>query len=333
MWNKKSKKYLLLIFIVGIYLISTEPISAQISLKLTNSPPCLLKNIFGECYDPTTLEGYINLIYRFALGVGGFLALGMIIWGGILISISGSIDKTKEGRSYITSALLGLAMLFGSYLILKTINPSLTYLSPPSVETVSLPQGDFSGGGGIKPGSRNCNDIEFAQYCMADGQFCKRTKEAEEAENKARNSTFAGITIVSKSGNNDLCRPDSTSVGYLPESVANFLRDVESKCGIKPTLTGGNEIGHKTHCPGKPIFDISARDEETAKKIAECFVNKDILTRHNVTYINISPNMNYSLIGDGFCNRINQKGITCSQTEPNERPHFHIKIGLESCRN
>ncbi len=116
---------------------------AQLTLQLNSSPPCLLSTdangapLYGPCAASSTLNGYIQLLYRFGLGIGGILAVGMIVWGSILISISGSVDKEREGRDFITSALFGLVLLFGAYLLLNQINPSLTSLVPPSAPAVT----------------------------------------------------------------------------------------------------------------------------------------------------------------------------------------------------
>jgi hypothetical protein len=74
---------------------------------------------------------YINRIYTWSLGVGAVLAVGMIVWGGIYISVSGAIDKQGEGKSMVTNAILGLVLLFGSFLILNTVNPQIVALSDP----------------------------------------------------------------------------------------------------------------------------------------------------------------------------------------------------------
>jgi hypothetical protein len=70
--------------------------------------------------------GYMLQAYQFGIGIVGIIAVGMIVYGGILIAWNTeSIDKKGKGREMITSALTGIAVLFGSYLILNTINPEL----------------------------------------------------------------------------------------------------------------------------------------------------------------------------------------------------------------
>jgi len=79
---------------------------------------------------------YISKLYTFGFGIGGILAVLMIVIGGIYYSVSGAVDKKSEGKEMITSALLGLLILFGSYLILQTVNPVLTELRNPTVPDI-----------------------------------------------------------------------------------------------------------------------------------------------------------------------------------------------------
>jgi hypothetical protein len=79
-----------------------------------------------------SIRNYIKNLYKLALGIAGILAVGMIVFGSIYISINtGSIDKQSEGREIIFQAIWGLVLLFGSYLILYTVNPELVKLNEP----------------------------------------------------------------------------------------------------------------------------------------------------------------------------------------------------------
>lgn len=122
------------------FLLGAQIASAAAELSLKYSPPCLLQNQFGNCDGGQTnvFASYIKRIYQFGLGIAGVLAVGMIVAGAIRRVVSaGNPSGITESNSMITSALWGLALLFGSYLILRTINPQLVSLRDPNAPTVT----------------------------------------------------------------------------------------------------------------------------------------------------------------------------------------------------
>src|SRR3989344_1084970 len=105
---------------------------------------------------PLGLAERVSNTYTWALGIGGMVALGIIIFGGVLYSASGgNPSRMDEAKKWIQHALFGLALLFSSYILLNFINPDLTrleeiFLEPnPQVQGPTLerlPGGDqFSG--------------------------------------------------------------------------------------------------------------------------------------------------------------------------------------------
>lgn len=90
---------------------------------------------YDDCETADTsqsIPNYIRRVYQFAIGISGILAVGMIVAGGIFYTVSaGKPDMQNEGKDMIFSALWGLALLFGAYIILNTINPRLTELREP----------------------------------------------------------------------------------------------------------------------------------------------------------------------------------------------------------
>ena len=104
----------------------------------------------GTITSSTPPGAYVSGFYNFALMIGGVLAFGAIVYGGILYAVSaGNSSRQSEGRAWITSALLGLLLLAGAYLILYTINPNLVNLSLPTLQAINVGSGTgFQGGGG-----------------------------------------------------------------------------------------------------------------------------------------------------------------------------------------
>ncbi len=68
----------------------------------------------------------INNILAWAWGVGGVVALGVIIFGGVMyISSAGNVSRQTDAKEWIKAAVYGLILLAAGYLILNTINPAI----------------------------------------------------------------------------------------------------------------------------------------------------------------------------------------------------------------
>jgi len=80
----------------------------------------------------TSLPDYVKYIFNFSVGIAGLIAFIVLAYAGFsYITSAGSPAKQKDARDRIFSALIGFVVLFGSYLILSTVNPQLTYLAIP----------------------------------------------------------------------------------------------------------------------------------------------------------------------------------------------------------
>ena len=81
------------------------------------SLPCQNNEAIGEC---------ISQIYTVSLSLVGIVAFVQIVWGGfMLLTAAGNTSKTGQAMDKIKNAILGIILLFSSYLILNTINPDL----------------------------------------------------------------------------------------------------------------------------------------------------------------------------------------------------------------
>jgi len=122
--------------IVTAILISALGASVVSAASISVDIPNIGCPIGGTCPTAAEAAGGISLniirIYQFAVAIAGILAVGMIVAGSVYYSASaGSPDRQSEGKDMITSAVWGIVLLFGSYLILNTINPRLTALEEP----------------------------------------------------------------------------------------------------------------------------------------------------------------------------------------------------------
>jgi len=94
------------------------------------------------------LAGWVQSFYMFSMVGGVFLAVGVIVWAGLRYTLAAGNPSTQsDARDQILQALLGLVLLFGAYLILFTINPDLTKLTPPTLQSVSVQAPTGAAGG------------------------------------------------------------------------------------------------------------------------------------------------------------------------------------------
>lgn len=79
--------------------------------------------------DKSELHEFIAYIYGWGIQLGIIIFFVMLVAAGIQYMISGSGGGISNAKARIRNALLGLALLLGSWLILNTINPRITQLT------------------------------------------------------------------------------------------------------------------------------------------------------------------------------------------------------------
>jgi hypothetical protein len=154
-YKKIMKKTFLLSLILVPLSLSLIPLMALAQSTVTISP-----GIPGT--NPTTAAGtspgaFVANFYQFALLIGGILAFGAIVYGGVLHAVSaGNPSRQSEGKKWIWSALTGLLLLAGAYIVLYTINPNLLNLNLPTLTPISIPT---PAGGGTNTGNPGAGNV------------------------------------------------------------------------------------------------------------------------------------------------------------------------------
>ncbi len=75
----------------------------------------------------TTLQGYLEGLYKFGIAIVAILAVVMVAVGAFMyiVSSAGNVAKMTNAKDIITNALVGLVMALLAWLILFVINPDL----------------------------------------------------------------------------------------------------------------------------------------------------------------------------------------------------------------
>lgn len=80
------------------------------------------------------LKELVSTIFNFLLMIAGLAAFIMIIWGGVnYLTSAGDPSKMGDAKDQVFKALLGLVVMFASWMILNTINPQLVELKEPGL--------------------------------------------------------------------------------------------------------------------------------------------------------------------------------------------------------
>ena len=134
-----TRKFLILLLLSFFVFLAPAFVFAQGQLEIEYpeffgiSPPQTVK---------TDIAQYFRYVFYAILTIGGFVALGALVYGGFRYLVSaGSPAALQDARDQIIAALLGMLILFGSWLVLNTINPQLvalrTQLLRPAPTTLS----------------------------------------------------------------------------------------------------------------------------------------------------------------------------------------------------
>jgi len=102
----------------------------------TIAPPAAVpapaaNSIYVTRYLPDILQGaqgpadMVFLIYQYLMGLVGIVAVGVIMYGGVLRTMSADPSKIRQSNDYIKNALKGIVLLFGAQVLFNTINPNI----------------------------------------------------------------------------------------------------------------------------------------------------------------------------------------------------------------
>ncbi len=131
----KSKKYLILFLLcLGIFTLSASSALAidYIKYRPNISIPGsqFVKNGVIEIR-PDSLALYIKAIYRYAGVIAGAFAMFMLVYGAWQwLMAAGNASKIAMAKETVSTTLIGLAFLFGGYLLLAQISVNLVTFKP-----------------------------------------------------------------------------------------------------------------------------------------------------------------------------------------------------------
>lgn len=123
----------LILFFACPFLVAATSPMPQLEITYPSLPP-FANNPPTTSVGPTVLSNYIVYVFGFVIAISSIMAVIIIAIGGTeYIYSAGSPEKTRDAKSKITAAILGLIILAGSTLLLNTINPDIKNIGDPEV--------------------------------------------------------------------------------------------------------------------------------------------------------------------------------------------------------
>ena len=191
---------------------------------------------------PIGIAEKVQNLYTWAVSLAGLVALGIIIFGGVLYAASaGNPSRITEAKTWITHALLGLSLLFGSYLILGFINPDLTRL-----EDIFLQQNVNPQSPGLELGAGVATDECIAEGREALRESLKATQKNTDCGGRYYEEAAGGGgrvgTLLARAGNfgdhPDCDRVSTPARDALISSQLSAARSTGTTSGFASIISG-----------------------------------------------------------------------------------------------
>ena len=219
----------------------------------------------GTLTGSLNLQQYLNGVFETTVGIGGILAVLMLVICGIKLMGTGSVAAKSEAKQCIWNAIFGLLLAIGSWILLNTINPLL--LNNDAKLSVSAASAPASATPATKtepnPTTPGCyfkykdkaGDTKFAKFDGCDGCTSVRKNFVSDPANY----TVLSECYEVKSGGGATTPPGSTAppTSSVPGSVAcsgnpgnlcegQFRQCTNSTCARFNSIASGAASGSAT---------------------------------------------------------------------------------------
>lgn len=252
---KKNFYVFILIFIA--FVVFFAPILSYAQVKTPSQIKIDYKYPWAGATNPAD---FVAKFYKIALGVVGGAALGVLVYGAILWTVSGAVSTKQDAMEWIWAAIWGIVLLLSAYLILKTINPDLIDLKNPILPKASAGSIDISS-------HSNSSGIASAPYneiyvggSSGGGGAIRSFDDEALSEDEARNqlsSVKIGVKNTCPKGGSSGCvnldgilQPTLNEVGILAASIGSdnvFVTAGTEGCGTV------HSPGVYSHCTGYKV--------------------------------------------------------------------------------
>lgn len=181
-------KILIYSFIVVAAVQTVSSVSLSLAPEFVNARETMDLNVpigdYTPTFDQTTapIAEYVNVIYKYAIGVVGIIAAVVLMWGGVIwLTSAGNNSRVGEAKAWIGSALTGLVLALGSYMILYQVNPDLVAFKPQRISEVEKIKIATNKGQAEKIG--NCKTVYIAENTEKDSKkICEKYSDQTKVD-------------------------------------------------------------------------------------------------------------------------------------------------------
>ena len=239
----KAYKIISILFLTFTFLSLASFVFAQENLMESRQLEVPLPGIAGETEITNTpfLPDYIRYIFNFGVGISGIVVFVVFVYAGVIyLTSGGNPSKLSDAKDRMMSALIGAAVILGSYLILTTINPQLLVINP-IIDTTELDPGEV---GGVYL----CTDLArencelFTQSSSKIGDLNDKVQSIKIVNPEGSNLQYGAVLSENEynRGKCAVCLSDSCNDGY---NNIGYVGGVSSiKIFVKSNIPSGEGV-------------------------------------------------------------------------------------------
>lgn len=302
--KNKSISFLALALALG-FLASAGKASAQTSYTLLEELPIIGKTV---ALDSGGLNAYLQTIFNLGIGIAIALAVVMIVIGGAQYLSTDALTGKTEGRSKLAHAVGGLILALGVFVILYTVNPDILKLNLDLKNSLK------------KAEKQN---VQISTPTTTIPTIVKRTEGVDTSANKDEAAIREKLKAAGVSVNKNPCPKGvkyqdvaggCTTLAGLSNATVDKIIALKTGCGCSVEITGGTELGHKTHgIQYSNIVDLSLTSD-----LLGWIKNNGTAT----SYSGCSVGNKYTI--DFAQGIIGQKSVFVDEKIDGNYPHFHV---------
>lgn len=230
--NMMKKNIIPFFLVIATVLLFAAPILIFAQTQIT-------ANIPGT--NSPSVEGpgaFVANFYEFALMIGGVMAFGVIVYGGVKYTTSaGNPSGQSDAKEWIEAALLGLLLLVGAYFILNVINPQLINLTLPTLTPVNITAPVTGGAGGTTGGTTATGCAGTGcQNLASDGFACKPASQQPNGQASCSAAPEMIATLQCIESQPGIGSNDFTISEAMPPTVPHESSCHQDGCCVDTTL-------------------------------------------------------------------------------------------------